>query len=241
VIQTVSVTFPVTTSYSKVTANIQVSGLDPRKTYVIYFTFPASILSQFALAQLTNGGTSGGVSYYAPPSTQIGVNYWTPTNLDYIFTLVSDNTIAVPNTNYASGPGNNPNRWGCIYKTTFTQIQVNWQTLLVNTAFVGTSTTTLLSGSSCASSGVFVPYSTAGSCSYSIAEYAVIDLSGTILKVADTFSATGYYPTGTVSSSNNGQTYTISIVGWCGTEVTSEALAAGGGTVSGFYLQLAYA
>jgi len=249
-IASIALTVQPSTSWTLVTANIGVSGLDPRNTYVVYLTFEPSPFRLNVLSQLVPPtGTNGAVSSFAPSVGLLGSNPWNTQTFDYVITLVSDNTIAVPNTNIASGPGNNPNGWNCIYQTTFTKIQVDWGTMLVNTAYTGGSTTSFWYGTNCAASGVIVPYGTAASCCNTFSP-TVIDLSGTILTVADTFSISGYDQTGTVTPSNNGQTYTLSIAGWCGLELSSEATISnsnpgggGGGGVplGGFSLHLAYA
>jgi len=197
--------------------------------YVIYLTFPPSLAQQYRVAttpstspcagyvQATNGIWSGGFPK------------------DVLFNLVSTNTLPLTYPNYAVGTGPNVN-YACFYNTSFTQIQVNWQTNLLNTNYAG-GTSTVIIGSSCPVS--IVPFGYSNTCGWDYMTFQV-DLRGTNYLVTSPWITTGWPSTqlGGYTTSNNNQT----VFGYCNGDCSGiyPALAPNDVGPGGFYIQLAH-
>jgi len=194
--------------------------LNPTATYLIALTFP-TVNSQYVVATTpAAAGSSGGYV------DNISGAWSTGSGKNVLFGIATQNLLPVnPATNFAQGPGGGG--WSCNVQTTYSKIQVNWQTLQVNSALKTFGTSTLkLGAASCLS--FKAPYGTTANCGYSPAVAGSIDLTGTSFKVADTFVAGGYLPNGGAAVfSNNNQVVSFSGGGDCGYDTTPACLAAG--------------
>lgn len=217
VLASVPVTLSSASSYALVTATLN-AALDPAETYVIYLTFQNSDPRQYLIATKNSATASGGYV------DSIGGAWSSSTAKDIIFGVSTNNLLAVnPATNSAQGPSGSG--WGCSFVTSFSAIQVDWSTLIVNTGYFASATTVNVRGG-CALPPGGVPYATASECGYRSA-YAYIDLSGTPYYVAETFTPNGYLPSGhIVSQSSNSQVWENYGTGDCGYLLSQSANAA---------------
>jgi len=241
VLGSTTVTLPTGAGYTQVTATLNVVNLDPTLNYVIYITTnvptPAASTHYDFFATYSTA-TTGGLAKATGSVWSSGYNQ------DAQFSLSFNSVLSVnPSTNYAEGPGTGS--WYCALRTYYKAIQVNWQTLKVNTVYApGVSSTTQLYGASGCSNGLIAPYGTAADCwdiTHMGADYGNIDLTGTHYAVNDVFTGVGYFGSGTATFTNNNQSVALEGQGDCGWIATAAAnndgedYALGYG---GFYLQL---
>jgi len=229
-----SAAFP---SYNYVTATVNVEGLDPLAQYVLYFTFPPTMVKEYDVATLSTGDSIGGLV------TAQNLVWTTGAHNNVAFGLVTDNTMRVNvSNNYAEGHGP-ANSWGCTYHTNYPKIQVNWQTLLLNTGFHDGAVGTVIPGTSCNGASPYAPYGTAAECNWypMTLRYARIDLTGTNYKVAEQFVIGGSIPGGAAVFSNNNQTVDLSGTGDCGWIISATAVPNGEAGINGggFWVHLA--
>jgi len=224
-LETVSITLPAyagATGYSQVTASFTLTGLNPFGNYVVYFNttgFPHyDILTIFSGDQGVAGGLVKGSAIYTHALWSTGYNE------NIIFSLTFNSILNVnPVLNFAQGPGSSldTSRWGCRVNTSYSVLQVNWQTLKVNTGyFAGVTSNQVLWNVVSGCESVYAPYGTAAACwDYQYNQwwsYANIDLTGTNYKVASQIGVGGWMTSGEADYSNNNQTVAMSVSGDCG-------------------------
>jgi len=233
-IASVPVTFSAATgTYGLVSVPVTLQ-LNPTLTYLIALTFP-TVNSQYVVATTPAAAGSGGYV------DNISGAWTTGSGKNVVFGIATQNLLPVnPAANYAQGPGGGG--WGCNVQTTYSKIQVNWQTLKVNSAYKASGASTLKLGDpSCAA--YKAPYATSANCHYNPPTDVRIDLTGTPFKVNDTFIPGGYLPNGGAAVfTNNNQVVSFSGGGDCGYVATVTCLGQGEQAClvdGGFYLQLA--
>jgi len=195
--------------------------------YAIYLTYnvptPAAPTHYEILKSFSTGATGGLVQ---ATGSIWNANY----NQDAVFALAFNSILAVnPATNYAQGPGTGT--WYCAVQSNYAYIQVNWQTLKVNTGyFAGIAYSSQLAGSDGCYLEITAPYGTASDC-WDITgwggNYGKIDLTGTHYAVNDVFATGGYFGGGSSVFSNNAQVVDLLGQGDCGWIATVEAEAQG--------------
>jgi len=204
---------------------------------VIYLTFYNANPTQLRVATSTATGAGGFVN-------SVGGSWASGSGEDVVFGVDTKNLLAVdPGSNSAQSPVRGG--WGCSFVTTFSAIQVDWSTLLVNTGYFGHSTTVNVVGGCAVGTGA--PYGVAAQCGYNNAN-AYINLTGTQYFVNEGFVPDGYLPSGRVLySSANKQVFENYGTGDCGyllsnsADVALQTAGLGEGAVlvtGGWYLQL---
>jgi len=218
------------TAYTAVTATLNVANLTPTSAYVIYITLPPSVTPQYTFAT-TPSATTGAYVQATNGAWSAGFNQ------DVTFSLVSTNTLSLYYTSYSIGTSTTPN-YACYYNTSYTTIQVNWQTSTINTNYNVGATTITIAGS-CSSAGVYVPLGIANTCGWDYFEF-VVDLRGTNYQIADTWVIAGWPAAqlGSDNYSNNNQTVTGDVNGDCSD--IYPASANGNVVTGGMFIQIKY-
>jgi len=220
------------TFYVLTTATVNLAGLQPTSLYVIYFTLPSTLAQQYRIA--TAASTTGPIGGYVNATNGV---WYTGFSKDVLFDLVSTNTMALTFGNYAIGTGWTSINYNCMYNTTYTCIQANWQTNLINSAYTGCASSVLITTSSCPTPP-YIPYGYANTC-YWNQFYFTVDLRGTNYYVTSNWTAAGWPSNqlGSYTSSNNNQT----VVGYVNGDCSGIAPGSAPNDVGpgGFYIQLA--
>jgi len=230
----VSVVLPLNSAgYSPVTAVLNLIDLNPFRTYVICLTLPSTSKYE-ALTEFSDEGAGGFV-------LASGSIWKSKSNKNAVFALDFNSVFPVdPNYNYATS--NEPGGWACLVNTSFSCLQVNWQTLKVNTGYTGCIySNEVLYGYDPSCPSVFAVYGSASACwdaQYQHAwSYSHCDLTGTPFYFNDTWTVgAGFLADGYANFSNKNQTVDIAGSGDCGFTYLQSA---GNAENGGFFLQLA--
>jgi len=233
-INSVNVVLPLNSAgYSPVTAEyIHLVDLNPLSTYVICLTLPSTSAYE-VFTEFADEGAGGLIK-------AIGSKWRSGYDENVVFSLAFESVLTVdPDYNYATS--HEPTGWNCLVNTTFSCLQVNWQTLQVNTGYTGCASSEVLYGDPYSCSFVHAVYGSAAACwdaQYQHAwSYSNCDITGTRFYFNDTWVVgAGFLADGFANFAHNDQSVSIAGSGDCGFTYLHDS---GSPDIGGFFLQLA--
>jgi len=219
-------------TFSLYQSAIHAYGLAPGNTYGICTTANSGFTLNLAVTFYGSGG-----------ATLNSDDTIATTGNDVYFNIITTNLLTLKNANYFDGYGGTEDF--CLYRTFHSAVRVRWDSLLVQTGYLGSAVSygPIYSYGTCY--GGLNLYATPDTCANGQTAYGQIDLTDTNYKIAsgESWTSYGYANSGSASVSPNGQTVSMWVSGYCAYLWTTESAAVNYPSYSnngGWMLQLAH-